>query len=129
MKTNSFSANIVFWIGALLTFPTLYFVVISVLKYGLGIAGPFDVIEPFINRWGAKESLGFNINALILFGPLIAFLINLASVISIKNIGGSESYFRYEIFLAKKLTNWVVVFLSGLLLSSLFIYALGENCR
>ncbi|MEJ7672590.1 MAG: hypothetical protein WKF59_07735 [Chitinophagaceae bacterium] len=72
MKPNVINTNRVFWIGTLLTLPTAYFIFISLLKYGLGIPSLLDSAQPLLERLGIKESLGFNINLLILFGPLIA---------------------------------------------------------
>ncbi|MBD0333733.1 MAG: hypothetical protein ICV66_13895 [Chitinophagaceae bacterium] len=82
-----------------------------------------------MNRWGAKEPLGLNINALILFGPLISLFLNLAPVLTVRNVESNEGYFHYELFLAKRWSNWTIVFISGLLLAILFVYLIGENCR
>ena len=55
-------------VALLLALPTTY-VLISILKYGWEIDGPFDSSAPLLERMGIKESPGWNINLLILFGP------------------------------------------------------------
>lgn len=128
MKLNVINTNRVFWIGTLLTLPTAYFIFISLLKYGLGIPSLLDSAQPVLERWGIKESLGFNINLLILLGPLIAMLINLFAVLKIEWYNQREN-FSVRFYIEKHWWNMVLVIFSGILLATLFIYALGENCR
>ena len=128
MKPIVINTNKVFWIGTLLSLPTAYFIFISLLKYGLGIPSLLDSAQPVLERWGIKESLGFNINLLILFGPLIGMLINLFAVLKIEWENETE-IFSLRFSLQKHWWNIVLVIFSGLLLATLFIYALGENCR
>jgi hypothetical protein len=42
----------------LLVFPAAYVIIISILKYGLNIDGPFNVSAPMLESWGIKEPLG-----------------------------------------------------------------------
>ena len=128
MKPNVINTNIVFWIGTLLTLPTAYFIFISLLKYGLGIPSLLDSAQPVLERWGSKESLGFNINFLILFGPMIALFLNLFAVLKIEWYNQREN-FSVRFYIEKHWWNMVLVIFSGILLATLFIYALGENCR
>lgn len=114
--------------GTLLVFPTAYFIFISLLKYGLGIPYLFDSSQPLLERLGIRESLGWNINLLILFGPLVALALNLFSVLRIEWYNQREN-FSVTISVQKHWWNMVLVIFSGLLLATLFIYALGENCR
>jgi len=75
------------WLSAtalLLALPTAYFILISVLKYMFGVDGPFDSMQPTLEQLGIKESLGLNINLLILFGPVIALIIAAAQVLKIQ---------------------------------------------
>ncbi len=128
MKPNVINTNSVFWIGILLTLPTAYFIFISLLKYGQGIPYLFDSAQPFLERLGIKESLGFNINLLILFGPMIALFLNLFAVLKIEWYNQREN-FSVRFYIEKHWWNMVLVIFSGILLATLFIYALGENCR
>lgn len=115
-------------LGALLAFPTAYLIFISLLKYGLGLPNLFDATQPLLERLGIKESLGWNINLLILFGPFIALIINLFSVLRIEWLNEKE-IFSFKVSIEKHRWNMVLVFFSALLLAVLFFYAIGENCH
>jgi hypothetical protein len=115
-------------LGALLAFPTAYFIFISILKYGLGLPNLFDISQPLFKRVGIKQSPGLNINLLILFGPFIAMILNLFSVLRIEWFNEKE-VFSLKISLEKHWWNIMLVFFSFLLLSVLFFYAVGENCH
>ena len=114
--------------GTLLVFPTAYFIFISVLKYGLGLPNLFDAAQPLLERLGIKQSPGLNINLFILFGPFIAMIINLFSVLRIEWFNETES-FSFKVSFEKHWWNMMLVFISALLLSVLFFYAIGENCH
>lgn len=114
--------------GTLLAFPTAYFILISLLKYGPESSYLFDSAQPLLERLGIKESLGMNINLLILFGPLVALTLNLLSVLRIEWYNEKEN-FSLRLSIQKHWWNMVLVIVSGVLLATLFIYALGENCR
>jgi hypothetical protein len=113
--------------GALLAFPTAYFILISLLKYGLDLPYLFDSAQPLLETLGIKESLGFNINLLILFGPLIALGLNLLAVVKIDWYNQRDN-FSVKFSIQKHWWNMVVVIVSGILLAVLFVYAIGENC-
>lgn len=114
--------------GTLLAFPAAYFILISLLKYAFGIPYLFDAAQPFLERLGIKEALGFNVNLLILLGPLIALLLNLFAVLKIDWYNGKEN-FSIKFSIQKHWWNMVLVIFSGILLAVLFVYAIGENCR
>lgn len=115
-------------IGTLLAFPTAYFIFISLLKYVLGAPYLFDSTQPLLEKLGIKHSLGWNINLLILFGPMVALMLNLLAVVKTKWHNERE-LFAIKFSIEKHWWNMVVVFFSGISLATLFIYALGENCR
>ena len=112
----------------LLALPTAYFIVISFLKYELAINSPFDTIAPFLERTGIRESLGWNINLLIVFGPVLAFLLIVLQLLKIDWQFNKEQFdFHFTI---KK--RWFPLMIAGFslsLLAILFIYLLGENCH
>jgi len=117
------------WLTAaalLLAFPTAYFITISVLKYVFNIDGPFDSATPFLERMGIKENLGWNINLLILVGPLVAFVMTIFQVLKI-NWQFSKEQFEFHFAFRKKWFPLIVAVLSGGLLFTLFIYLVGEN--
>jgi hypothetical protein len=61
-------------------------------------------------------------------GPVLALLLNLYAVVKIEWYNEKEN-FSVKISVQKHWWNMVLVIFSGLLLASLFIYAIGENCR
>ena len=119
------------WLNAialLLVFPAAWVIFISVLKYGLGIGGPFDASAPFLESMGIKESLGWNINLLILLGPLAAILLTVLQVVGIEWQFTKEQ-FRFNITIHRKWVPVSIALFSGLVLATLFVYLLGENCN
>jgi hypothetical protein len=111
-----------------LAFPTAYFIIISLCKYVFGIPYLFDSAQPLLERVGIKEALGWNINLLILFGPLLALVLNLIPVVRMEWYNDRE-HFSIKFFIEKHWWNMMLVIVSSILLATLFIYALGENCR
>ena len=111
----------------LLALPTAYFLSISVLKYEMGIDAPFDAIAPFLERMGIKETLGWNINLLILLGPLVAFALSIFQVLKIK-FQFTQNHFLFQFILKKRWLPLLVAAFSVSLLAILFIYLVGENC-
>ena len=114
--------------GLLLALPAAYLVCISVLKYGLNISGPFDASQPLLERWGIKDSLGWNINLLILVGPVVGFLLAIFQVLRIKWDLRKEE-FQFHFTIQKKWFPILVMAFSSSLLAILFVYMLGENCN
>ena len=111
----------------LLALPTAYFLSISVLKYEMGVDAPFDAIAPFLERMGIKETLGWNINLLILLGPLVAFALSIFQVLKIK-FQFTQNHFLFQVILKKRWLPLLVAAFSVSLLAILFIYLVGENC-
>lgn len=115
-------------ISLLLALPTAYFIAIAILKYELGIDGPFDAIAPLFERWGIKEALGWNFNLLILFGPLLAFLLTIFQLLGIR-VQFTQNHFLFQITVRKRWLPLLVAGFSISLLAILLIYLLGENCN
>ena len=119
------------WLSAaalLLALPTAYFILISVLKYVFGIDGPFDSMQPILEQWGIKESLGWNINLLILFGPVVALIIAVTQTLKIQ-FQFSKEQIDFHVQVKKHwFALFVAVFSAGLL-AILFWYVAGENCN
>ena len=111
----------------LLALPTAYFISISILKYSFNIDGPFDSSWPLLERLGIKESLGFNINLLILFGPVLAIVMNIFQVLSIDR-RFTKDHFHFHVRIRKHWFPIIVVAICICLLAVLFVYLLVENC-
>ena len=119
------------WLSAaalLLALPTAYFILISVLKYIFGVDGPFDSMQPALEQLGIKESLGWNINLLILFGPVIALIIAATQVLKIQ-FHFTKEQFDFHVQIRKHWFALFVAVLSAGLLAILFLYLAGENCN
>jgi len=111
----------------LLALPTAYFLGISVLKYEMGIDAPFDTAAPFLERMVIKESLGWNVNLLILLGPLVAVVLSIFQVLKIK-FQFTQNHFLFQFILKKRWLPLLVAAFSVSLPGVLFIYLAGENC-
>ena len=123
VRNNLYSA-----LGLLLSGPAVYFIFISIMKYWFGSNYLFDAAQPALERMGIKESLGWNINLLILFGPVLALLLNLFSVLKI-SFQFTKEKIDCHLSVRKSWWNLAVVIISGGALLVLFAYLLGENCR
>ena len=114
-------------VALLLALPTGYFILVGVLSE-FGIKGPLDAILPMLEKWGSRDALGWNINLLILFGPVLALAFSLFQILKIKfHFSKAQVDFNAQLNL-----SWfpllVAAFSAGLLVI-LFIYLLGENCN
>ena len=115
------------WISLLLALPTAYFFLISFLKYEVGVHEPFDTIAPLLERMGIKETLSWNINLLILLGPVVAFALSIFQVLKIR-FQFTQNHFLFQFILKKRWLPLLVAAFSASLLAILFIYLVGENC-
>lgn len=107
--------------------PTAYFLGASGLKFEMNIDAPYDTIAPFLQRTGISESLGWNINLLILTGPIVAFALSLFQVLRIK-FQFTQNHFLFQFILRKRWLPLIVAAFSASLLGILFIYLARENC-
>lgn len=128
MKTTTFKNDGVTVAALLLALPTAYFILISVLKYVLNINGPFDSAQPTLERLGIRENIGWNINLLILFGPVLAFLLTLFQVLKIE-WKFTEEEFLLNFTVHKRWFPLLVTAFSVGLIAILTLYFLVENYR
>ena len=115
-------------LSLLLALPTAFFIYISVLKYEMGVDAPFDSMAPVLEKMGIKETLGWNINLLILFGPFVAFLLTIFQVVRI-DWRFTKEQFLFHFAVKKRWFPLLVIAFSMSLLAFLAIYMIGENCR
>ena len=116
-----------FTAGALLIFPALYFFIAAVLNYEMGIPALWKPIDPIFQN-PANKHLGWNINLLILFGPVLAFLLNFFSIVKIKWTNEKEQL-HLSFSIRKNWVNILIAVVSVLVLASLFTYLIAENYR
>ena len=126
MKQVKLNLNWLNWATLALTLPTLYFIFINVMKYNFGVSAPYDAASPLLENYGISESIGWNINLLILFGPVLALMISILQILKIKWDISAESIAVH--FLIKRNTFSILVSLiSSGALAILLLYLVGEN--
>ena len=113
-------------VAILLLFPAFFVIAISLLKYGIGIDGPFDASQPLLESMGIKEPPGWNINLLILLGPMVAGLLTVLQVLNIEWHADKEQ-FRFFISIRKRWFPIGIALFSGLILATLAGYLFLEN--
>ena len=116
------------WAALLLLFPTAYFIGANILKEIFGEAGPYDAIDPFLQRAGIRESFGWNINLLILFAPVMALVLTIFQVLQIK-WSFTKERFDFHFSIRKRWFPLLVAAFSVSLLAILLLYLAGENCK
>jgi hypothetical protein len=127
METKIFKNNWLTTAGLLLALPTGYFIIANILNEW-GVPGLYNGIAPFIARTGGDESLGWNINLLILFGPVLAILLTVFQVVQIR-AGFTKEDFQLNLSVRKRWFPLLVGAFAASLLAILFLYSLVENCN
>ena len=125
MKTPLFATRWTFFAGILLAFPAAYFVSSAIMNYGLGIDWFWKPIEPIFEK-PANRHFGWNINLLIIFGPIIAVMINVLSLAFIR-FEKVDDYFKIQIFIRRNWLNIMVLVIACGSLAAMFIYLFFEN--
>ncbi len=86
----------------LMLLPTAYFIMAAFLKYELGVQGPYDTVAPWLEKMGIKETLGWNINGFIIFGPLIALAVSVLQVLAAE-WNFTKEQFQFRIIIVKRI--------------------------
>jgi hypothetical protein len=126
MKAKILKPNASAVVGLLLAIPTTYFILINILNEA-GVTASYNAAQPLLEKLGSNNPLGWDINLLIVFGPLIALLLNVSSVLNI-HWHATKTDIDLQLHIAKRWSNFFVVGLSALCLCVLFLYLFGENC-
>ena len=113
--------------GLLLAFPAFYFILISILKFELNQPYLYDSISGLMLQWGLQEDFGWNVNLLILSGPVLAVLLNLAVILRIQ-FENTKDQFDCRFIIYRNWLNLAVVLTVGCILGFLALYLIGENC-
>lgn len=127
MKTTTFKNNWLTAAGLLLALPTAWFIFINILNE-VGISGLYNASQPVLENLGIKESIGWNINLLILFGPVLAFLLTLFQILKIE-WKFTEEEFLLNFTVHKRWFPLLVTAFSVGLIAILTLYFLVENYR
>jgi len=127
MKTAIFRNDWLTCLALLLVLPAAYFVLIGVLSE-FGINGPLEAIKPLAEDWGIKDGPGLNITSVILFGPMIAFLLTVFQFMKLEwRMTKEELTVHFSFY-----KRWFPVLVSAasvVVLGLLFLYVGAENCN
>jgi|GEM_PF-3398878 len=128
-KYEGVSSSLIFGLlGAILIFPTFYFIVSSILKSKFGINGPFNLIDGLLKTNHGQAN--FNAISPFIFagGIALAFLINL--LVQIQFSKSKTSLIKYKLIWKRvRPFNFAVLLMSCILGSVLLTYLLLENWR
>lgn len=127
METITSRRSWLTFLSLLLVLPSAWFFCINILNE-TGVSGPYNASQPLLESLGINETLGWNINLLILLGPVIAVLLSAIQVLHVE-WHFSKEQFQFNITIRRKWLPLFIVFLSGLILATLFVYLIGENCN
>jgi len=126
-KYKNISASSKFGLlGAILIFPTFYFIISSILKFRFGLNKPFNFIDDLLKSNNGQAN--FNAISPFIFGGGLAltFLINL--LVQIQFIKSKTSLIKYKpIWTKLQPLNFALLLLSCILGSVLLTYLLLEN--
>jgi len=125
VSVNWLSSKKSFWLGLLLAFPAIFFIIASLAKYNLGIA---FLYQPWEWLFSLQESLPVINNGLpLLFvgGLSAAFLLNVIHVLSLSV--SRKQWLKGTIILNPKIANLVMFSLSTGFLLLLMGYVIAEN--
>ena len=114
-------------VSLLLSVPAAWFICINVLNE-VGISNPYTASQPLLQRLGISKSLGWNINLLILFGPLATCFLTAFQVLKIDR-QFTERHFHFHFAIRRRWFPILVGALSISLLAILSLYLVGENCH
>jgi len=127
MKTMTFKSNALTIIAAVLVFPTVYFIIANLLNE-MGIPGPYNLIGSLVENAGGRAPLGWNINLLILCGPIAAILLTIFQFVKIE-FHSTREEFLLHFSIQKRWFPILVTAVSSAVLASIFFYMPGENCN
>ena len=113
------------FVALLLVLPSVWFFCINILNEA-GINGPYNASQPVLESLGIREQFVWNINLLIVFGPVIALLLSALQTLHIE-WNSSKEQFQFTITIRRKWFPLFIAFLSVLMLTALFIYQAAEN--
>ena len=127
MRTITFKNNWVTSIALLLILPAAYFILIGILSE-MGIYGPLESIKPLAEKWGIKDGPGLNITSVIVFGPMVAFLLTVFQFMKIEWRTSREEFLVQFSFYRRWFPILVAAASVGVS-ALLFFYVAVENCN
>jgi hypothetical protein len=127
MKTIHSRIDPAFIAGTLLIYPAAYFFLSNILN-DLNYPFLWKQIAPYFDR-PENKSLGWNANLLIVFGPIVAILLNLPKLLQIRLNKKENEPLELAAFIKLNSIHWLVVIAGLVVTSVLMAYLIGENCN
>ena len=87
-------------VSLLLSIPAAWFVFINVLNEA-GISSPYTASQPLLQKLGISKSFGWNINLLVLFGPMATCFLTVFQVLKIDR-QFTERHFHFHFAIRKR---------------------------
>ena len=106
-------------LAALVLFPAAVFLVVSLLKYVAGVAGPFDALQPIYRAGKPVELATF-------LAPFVAFLLAVLPIAGFRVERGGATL-RATLELDGRALNVTVAVVSTAVATAFAAYLLGEN--
>jgi hypothetical protein len=125
MKTQITHHRVASIAGTLLVFPAVYFVSASILYLNWGLPGLWNLADPSLVNL-SNGQIGWNINLLILVGPMLALVWNTFSLVQI-NWNNSNEQLQLSFRVHKHWSNIYVAIVSLVVLASIFVYVSGQG--
>ncbi len=101
-----------------LVLPTCVFLTLSILKFGLGVPGPYDVAEPFfLNRL---------VELFTVLAPGVAFIVAIVPVVRLR-VSWEDGRLAGIVAVRARPLNLLATLLTGLVVGMLVAYFLVEN--
>jgi hypothetical protein len=110
-------------LAAVLVLPAALFVGANVLKYGLGIDGPYDVLGPLTDP---PKGAGNVVTAIVLVGPVIGLAIALSPVLRLR-FAYPDGEVQGSVSLRLRWVNIAIAVVALGVLAVLFGHILAEN--
>jgi hypothetical protein len=127
MRITTFKNDWLTSVASLLVLPAACFILIGVLSE-MGINGPLESIKPLAEQWGIKDGPGLNITSVIVFGPMLAFLLTVFQFMKIEwRLSRDEFFVQFNFY--KRWFPIIIAAASIGVLAMLFFYVAVENCN
>ena len=127
MRITTFKNNWLTSLALLLMLPCAYFILIGVLSE-MGITGPLESIRPLAEKWGIKDGPGLNITSVIVFGPMLAFLLTVFQFMKLEwRLTKEEFFVQFSFY--RRWFPVIIAAASVAVLGMLFFYVSVENCN
>ncbi len=109
-------------VAVAITLPTAVFVGVAVLKYIVGVPGPFDAIEPTVTPF-VTHPIG---ETIVVLAPYLAFALAIVPFMQLR-LGRRDGRIAVTADLAVPLANLLIAALSATLIVVMGLYWVAEN--